>query len=356
MTPTPLPQSLDDIDRTWVQSILTDPDLLTHDMPSFTLEPLDAQCSTLARMVLGGDLTGSPFPRSMILKLCPDGLAFLGASEPNYYCRDYVTLAHAPLVQCHGLAAPDLATPESLGAGYALVLEDLGDTHSDNKFIKPDARHATRLADALARLHAHRWGRDADPDGPHDLPAEMERFLAHVAQGLGPIIDASGGDLGPSERQRLERLFTHDAPQMLQRARQGGGLTLLHGDPNPTNVLTGLTPLQPLYLIDRQPFPWTCRQGLGAADLIHAATPYWPPDVRRALEAPLLESYHATLLEAGVTGFTPADLREDWRVSAPMAAFTALEWGSNPHDLWAMKWLWEKQLHRALALLGDLGS
>ena len=85
---------------------------------------------------------------------------------------------------------------------------------------------------------------------------------------------------------------------MLQRITGGGGLTLLHGDPNPTNVLTGLTPLQPLYLIDRQPFPWTCRQGLGAADLIHAATPYWPPDVRRALEAPLLESYRATLLEA----------------------------------------------------------
>ena len=151
MTLTPLPQSLDDIDRTWVQSILTDPDLLTHDMPSFTLEPLDAQCSTLARMVLGGDLTGSPFPRSMILKLCPDGHAFLGASEPNYYCRDYVTLAHAPLVQCHGLAAPDLATPESLGAGYALVLEDpmvrapLPGSHYPSRHPATNQRHVLRI-------------------------------------------------------------------------------------------------------------------------------------------------------------------------------------------------------------------
>jgi hypothetical protein len=36
-----------------------------------------------------------------------------------------------------------------------------------------------------------------------------------------------------------------------------------------------------------------------------------------------------------------------------MAAATAVEWGNDPGALKDMKWLWERQLKRALALLED---
>lgn len=36
-----------------------------------------------------------------------------------------------------------------------------------------------------------------------------------------------------------------------------------------------------------------------------------------------------------------------------MAALKAIEWGCDPASLKEMKWLWERQLKRSLALLED---
>jgi hypothetical protein len=180
--------------------------------------------------------------------------------------------------------------------------------------------------------------------------------MAHVSTGLGPILDEMGDALGPSARARLERVFDDDTARMLDRAMEGNGLALVHGDPNPTNVLTPLAaggPRAPLYLIDRQPFTWSLRLWLGASDLVRAAVPYWPEDRRRALQNTVLQSYHQALLENGVRSYSLDDLQTDWSLCACMAALTAVEWGSDQDALREMKWFWERQLNRALLLLED---
>lgn len=347
-----VPNGLDAVGQTWVEGALK----AEAALPSFRLTRLDAQNSHTGRLIFAGPTPG-PFPvKSLILKLCPEGHGFLGASEPTYYTRDYSDLSDAPLVKCHRAIWSGAPLSQSLGNGYALFLEDLTETHTDNKLIAPDAAHAALLGQALGRLHAHRWGHDADSEGAHDLKADLQRYLAHVSRGLGPICDAMGDDLDPAARARLEQTFTEDADIMLSRAQRGGGVTLVHGDPNPTNVLTrkgGAQNGRPLYLIDRQPFEWTLRVWLGASDLVYAAVLFWPEDLRRALQTTLLTTYHKTLLEGGVRSYSRDDLQEDWRASACIAAFTAIEWGSDPGTLGPMRWLWERQLRRALALLED---
>ncbi len=249
-----------------------------------------------------------------------------------------------------------MSTAESAGHGYALFLEDLTGDYSDNKGIKATEAHAANLGAALGRLHAHRWGPDADPEGPHDLAADFRTFMAHVSAGLGPITDALGASLEPAARARLERVFDDDCDRMLERAMGDRGLTLVHGDPNPTNVLTpraGGGRRRPLYLIDRQPFPWSLRLWLGASDLVRAAVPYWPEDRRRALQESVLRGYHQALLATGVLSYTWEDLRADWRLCACMAALKAIEWGTDPASMNEMRWLWERQVQRALALLAD---
>lgn len=325
-------------------------------MPAFTLEPLAACNSTTARLVFDAPPPTPGLPGSLVLKLCPAGHGFLGASEPNYYRRDYVGLADSPVAACYGAVAPAVPTAASAGQGYALFLEDLTGDYTDNKGITPTDTHAANLGTALGRLHAHRWGADADPDGPHDLRADFETFLAHVAAGLAPILDAAGDKLAPADRARLARVFDDDCPRMLDRAVGGKGLALVHGDPNPTNVLTSRTSdarQQPLYLIDRQPFAWSLRLWLGASDLVHAAVPYWPEDRRRALQETLLQHYHEALVANGVRGYAFDDLQTDWRLAACMAALKAVEWGTDPPAMQEMRWLWERQLRRALELLAD---
>lgn len=350
-----LPQSLDEVGREWVGLALLG-DQVGDGLPEFTLEPMAANNSSKARLVFKACPHKHGLPTSLILKLCADGHGFLGASEPDYYRRDYIGLENSPLVHCHRAVGPGAMTQQSAGQGYALFLEDLTGDYTDNKGIPPTARHAAELGAALGRLHAHRWGVDADPDGPHDLEADFQRFMAHVATGLDPILDEMGEALAPSRRERLVKVFTDDAARMRDRAIRGNGLTLLHGDPNPTNVLTPVNASiqrQPLYLIDRQPFAWSLRVWLGAADLVHAAVPYWGIDNRRACQDTILRSYHRALRDNGVRDYSLGDLYADWKICACLAAMKAVEWASDPGDLKDMKWLWERQIDRALALLED---
>ncbi|WIV49746.1 phosphotransferase [Marivivens sp. LCG002] len=352
MIPSLIPPSLNEVSQTWLEQVLN----VGGELPSFDLLPIEANNSSIARLIFADVPPTAIIPKTCILKLCPTGHAFLGASEVNYYRRDYVDLADAPIPRCYHAVGADMATSESIGQGYALFLEDLGRGFVDNKPIKPDEAHAEALGRALGKLHAHHWGLLGDPEGPHDLETDFERFLAHVSKGLGPILDALGDTLDAPSRARLRKVFDTDADRMLQRAMTVNGVTLVHGDPNPTNVLTPIArpigPL-PLYLIDRQPFEWSLRLWLGASDLVYAAVPFWSVEDRRALQRPLLLNYHQELLANGVEAYTLGDLEEDWRACACIAAFTAIEWGSDPSSLKDMRWLWEAQLRNALSLIED---
>ncbi len=352
MDPSWIPLSCEDVGQSWLEQVLND----GLPMPSFQLQPIDANNSNTARLVFDDSPPTDRVPRSCILKLCPAGHAFLGVSEVNYYRRDYAGLSDAPIPKCYHAVCANLATSQSLGQGYALFLEDLGSDYTDHKMIEPVGTHAGALGHALGQLHAHHWGANGDPESPHDLKSDFARFLSHVSKGLEPILAELGDALDASSRARLVKVFDLDGNRMLQRAQTGKGLTLVHGDPNPTNVLTSNTPThgrRPLYLIDRQPFDWSLRLWLGASDLVYATVPFWPEGHRKAFQETLLLSYHQALLDGGVKAYSLTDLQEDWRVCACMAAFTAVEWGSDPRSLRDMRWLWEKQLHRAILFLED---
>ena len=58
-------------------------------------------------------------------------------------------------------------------------------------------------------------------------------------------------------------------------------MSLLHGDLNPTNILTPKTADTPVYFLERQPFDWSLTYGLGAYDLAYFLVIWWPEDIRR---------------------------------------------------------------------------
>jgi len=354
-----VPESLEAVDTAWVVATLRSNGHATSAIEDVRVEPLGSANSFVARIHLSGPVGEDQLPPTLFLKLCPSGHSFLGTSELAYYKRDYGGLADAPTVHCFAaVGRQDLTVAESLGAGYALLLADLTTGYIDNKLIEPTAEHAKRLGRALGRLHAHRWGPHADPEGPHNLDADLDRCLAHVSLGLVPVLDTLGDTIHAKDRDRLNRVFNEDVQQLRSRVREGDGLTLVHGDPNPTNVLTPRLAGSEdgesvLYLIDRQPFAWSLRVWLGVSDLVHASVPYWQIDTRRQYEGILLESYHAALVESGVADYPRQALVADWRGCLSHAVMIAIEWGADPASLDTMRWLWEAQLIRALAALED---
>jgi thiamine kinase-like enzyme len=269
--------------------------------------------------------------RALRLKLCL-GRTF-GRSEVDYYLRDYVDLAEAPLVRC-------LDAQFDPAVGYHLLLEDLCATHVDRKELLPTLAHGLALAEALARLHRHHWRSRPAPDG-----AVLDRYFDEIRPGVAPIERATGQAL----RERFER---HERA-LRRRWADPQGMTLLHGDLNPTNILSPRGADAPLYFIDRQPFDWSLTYGVAAYDLAYAMVPWWPESTRRANELAVLRRWHEALAQPD---YGWAQAQADWALAVEQCLHVPIEWCSKPDTIERMRALWQVQLARIQDALARPGG
>lgn len=68
-------------------------------------------------------------------------------------------------------------------------------------------------------------------------PAEIDRYLAHITPGLAPLMALAGAALPAAWAARLPGLVATLAETFKARARDAQGMTLVHGDLNPGNLL-----------------------------------------------------------------------------------------------------------------------
>jgi hypothetical protein len=81
--------------------------------------------------------------------------------------------------------------------------------------------------------------------------------------------------------------------------------------------------------------------------------PWWEPVARRAWEQEALRSWHATLVERGVRGYPHERARADYRLAIGDALAIPLRWCAADADRERMRWLWTRQLARALEAWRD---
>ncbi|MEZ4767875.1 MAG: glycosyltransferase [Caldilineales bacterium] len=104
-------------------------------------------------------------------------------------------------------------------------------------------------------------------------------------------------------------------------AQDAVGFALIHGDLNCTNIMVPQAGDRPVYVIDRQPFDWSLTTWLGVYDLAYAMVVDWPSELRRRWEIPILQRYHACLIERGVRGYSWERLFDDYRLCAAMGVY-----------------------------------
>jgi hypothetical protein len=259
--------------------------------------------------------------RTLRLKLCL-GSTF-GRSEVDYYTRDYVGMLDAPLVRC-------LDAQYEPGVGYHLLLEDLTATHTDNKEIPPTLGYGIAVAEALGRLHRHHWCAQAVPDC-----SALDRYFGEIRPGLAPMERATGCSL----RERFE---LHEHAFRLRWAKPQG-MSLLHGDLNPTNVLTPAGRATPVYFLDRQPFDWSLTYGVAASDLAYFMIPWWPEKTREECEFVVLRHWYDSL---DAHGYSWSQALADWRLSVEQCLNLPLAWCSKLTTLESMRGLWQAQFLR----------
>lgn len=283
-------------------------------------------------------------PERLFLKMVQADLGdeFFGASEVNYYTRDYVGVAGAPLLLCYSAAYS--ATERC----YHLLLEDVTETHVEAAAKTPTLEYGLALAEGLAALHAHWWAKL-----PQHSAAHLRRFAEISELGVGHILQNFPAQLQPHWPSLLKTFFAWHPQKMVERARDANGFTLVHGDVGQHNILVPREGAGPLYIIDRQPFDWSLTTWLGVYDLAYAMVLDWEVETRRQLEIPVLQHYHACLLARGIENYSWAQLLDDYGLCAAMGLYIAIEYcrgsGAELVDVWL------PMLQRALTACDDLG-
>jgi len=338
------------IDKPWLTALLKKNGVLASS--GIRDIQIDASPSTnahIARIQIEYDAgTQRDAPRALILKTVEAGAGFAKNSEINYYARDYLDLADAPIPKCYAAHAdPD-------NGSYSILMEDLSSTHG--KDTSPSFQYGLEVASALARLHVFGWGEERIQklDGRISDKAKLDRYIAHVRPGLDWLLEATRTDIPDLWRETILDVFEHHPRKMWERTNDPTGFTIVHGDINPGNILYPVNGGK-VYFLDRQPFTWSLTTWLGVSDLSYLMVQYWDTEQRRQLELSVLEQYHRQLIDHGVTDYAWDQLLADYKLCIPQAVYTVAEWCIQPEDRDRMRWLWRLELERAMHAFLDLG-
>lgn len=365
MSKTTVITNREQISAEWLTTALRNSDALTNgEVASIDLTALESNWASSAhiRVTYSADAQGTR-PQKLFLKMTDtdtgDG-EYFDDSEVNYYLRDYVDVADAPLVRCYdGAYSAELHR-------YHLLLDDLSDTHIRALDKPPTFEHALALADAFAIIHARWWGAErlAEYGAVMHSPSHIQRLIDIAEPGLEHIlwaadtspqaVDGTRLDVGLKSHwaDLMHEIFANHPSALVKRTHDANGFTIIHGDSNYTNILVPRDGDRPLYLIDRQPFDWSFTTWLALYDLVYVMIFDWDVETRREWEIPVLKQYHAALVERGVRTYSWDALLHDYRLSIPMGLYTATEYCRGGVNL-QFYGRWLAVLQRTLAACDD---
>ena len=299
----------------------------------------DAVSTWGAHVRLVAQVEGEPAPLKLRVKL-GSALVF-GRSEVDYYLLNFADLADAPLVRCHHADAD--------ATHYHLLLDDLADTHRNQDDVPVTAEYGRGLAESLARLHAHRWGRSRVD------AAAIQASLRMPLAGLPAMLAAMEEGFSTAERARVAEVFDRLPQALARRAQDPSGHSWVHGDLNPGNILAPKDAAGPVLLIDHQPFADRPQPELLAmSDLAQAMVLWWPEASRRAWAWPVVEHWHRQLEFRGCGYASASRLREDWALCVAQTLLVPASRCSEPGAVTEHRGLWQMHVRRALAALADL--
>lgn len=318
--------AIEDVTPEWLTAVLSAAGALQHGaVTAFDVTGGRGNWSANASLALtySPDARGE-LPARLFLKMVNvdlDGESF-GDSEVQYYTRDYLDVADAPLLRCYsGAFSPELKR-------YHLLLQDVGVTHIPASQKAPTRAHGLALAGGLAALHARWWGAAglAEAGVPLHSPDHIRDFVAIAGPGVPYVLNRFTPQLQPHWPELVQDVFARHPEAILRRNTDPDGFTLIHGDAGPGNLLVPREGDTPLYVIDRQPFNWSLTTWLGVYDLAYYLALDWDPAIRRACEVDILRAYHAALEARGVQGYSWQRCWDDYRLCVAMGVYIAVEY------------------------------
>ncbi|UWU76806.1 ecdysteroid 22-kinase family protein [Bradyrhizobium huanghuaihaiense] len=313
------------------------------------LHQRDTVVSHIVRLGLRyvGESTGAP--QSLILKTpnpaFAESLANGGRREVDYYTQLVPKMPRGLVPRCF-----DGHFDEG-GPSWHLLLEDLTDSHDIAMAwpVPPSREQTFAIVTTLARWHAAWWDHPSLGDtvgtfaSMEDSAQRMETFAGHYDR----FADLLGNRLS-EERRILYRRLIDQSERLSQRYHSRRDLSITHGDAHTWNFMlprAGVADTVRIFDFDL----WSIN--VPTHDLAYMMAMHWYPERRQALERPLLNLYHDTLMESGITGYTRGALDRDyrwavlWQITRPV-----WQWSINIPPL-----IWWNNLERVMIAVEDLG-
>ncbi len=233
---------------------------------------------------------------------------------------------------------------------WRILLEDLSDSHviATQWPLPPTVQQCESILRARARFHAVWWNdsRLGVSVGSRPNSDALNQYLEKCVRAFGSFTDRFG-DCLPRERHELFDRFLQDSPRLLVHHRAHCDVTIIQND---SHVWNCFLPRE-AGSDDVRLFDWdSWRTAPAADDLAYMMAVHWYPDLRREREQPLLDYYHATLLDRGVSGYDRRALDEDYRASVLWRIMTPI-WQAI-YDIPTV--VWWNNLERILLAVDDL--
>ena len=305
--------------------------------------------SRILRLRITYDHASVAAPASLILKTVhperAESFWFAGRQEVEFYSRIAAAMDSHLVPRClEALSDPDTKA-------WHLLLEDLTDSHVIATVwpVPPSTAQCESIVGTLAGFHAAWWD---DPrlglsvgkwTSPDVASQQLQTFAGQLGEFIGHL-----GDRLPPQRRDLYQRFLDASPRLLARYHAHRNATVLHGDAHVWNCFLPKDSSRDGVLL----FDWdNWHLGVGSRDLAYMMAMHWYPDGRRHLERPLLDLYHTTLLEHGVSGYDRRALQEDYRwATLRLITLPVYQW---LNDIPAV--IWWNNLERILLAIDDLG-
>jgi hypothetical protein len=213
--------------------------------------------------------------------------------------------------------------------------------------LPPTMEQCETIVRARARFHAAWWDepRLGMSIGAWQDDAAMTQNLKGFEERLALFTNRFGDRL-PPERRQLYRRLIDTGLRLHTHHRSHRNMTIVQGDSHVWNNFMPRDGGDDVRLFD-----WDCwRVDVAADDLAYMLAMHWYPDRRSRMEQPLLDCYHAALLESGVTGYDRAALFDDYRLAVLWQATTPIGQAmSNIPPL-----IWWNNLERIFLAVDDL--
>lgn len=192
---------------------------------------------------------------------------------------------------------------------FILLMEDMAPAEQGDQMRGCSIAEAEAALDEAARLHAPRWGDESlveypfltRPGDEATRVARYERLWTGFVKRYADQLDDETLEVG---RRFLPYYGTYSRPYPRQRC-------ITHGDYRLDNMLIGDGPdgAKQVAVVDWQ----TVGIGGAAQDVSYFLGAGLLPKDRRTHEQPLVERYHAALVDGGVTEYPLEQLWDDYR-------------------------------------------